>query len=448
MPQTNPSKAQSMADSVLMRRLWWLQSFLLSTWIFFCLKAIKEAIFLVDEDYRTRFLGEVFLYYNPMFMVALVLWLWGINLYVFAYSRISYAKVFDLDPSHLTHRDIWKIAGGLTMMVLTSMSLYMYFYSHGQLNYAAAQPLFLYCALPLFLGLPLNVCYASSRFFFLNTLARLAVPLNPITFADFFVADVLTSMAKVFSDMERALCTMYFYQVAKPELAIRPGMCGSDSVWIPFILAFPYACRFFQCLRQYSDTKDKSCLFNALKYATAFPVIGLSALKYHIMWDVWLTRFRPLWLFFSLINSCYSYYWDLSRDWDFGCFTTACQKRKNSALRPNLYYSRRWVYYWAIGSNLVLRGAWTYKLSAHLRDYRLTAFAFSALEIFRRFQWIFFRVENEFNKMNMRAPGATISLKRNYDFFSGYGVKSDGLEGTGGDRDWMISMGAKYDECL
>ena len=51
------------------------------------------------------------------------------------------------------------------------------------------------------------------------------------------------------------------------------------------------------------------------------------------------------------------------------------------------------VYHWAIFSNLVLRGAWTYKLSAHLRHNYKTVFFFSFLEMLRRFQWIFFRVE-------------------------------------------------------
>ncbi|KAK7817023.1 putative lrr receptor-like serine/threonine-protein kinase [Quercus suber] len=45
------------------------------------------------------------------------------------------------------------------------------------------------------------------------------------------------------------------------------------------------------------------------------------------------------------------------------------------------------VYFWVMGSNLVLRWAWTYKLSAHLRHNYLTVFAVAALEIFRRFQW-------------------------------------------------------------
>lgn len=61
------------------------------------------------------------------------------------------------------------------------------------------------------------------------------------------------------------------------------------------------------------------------------------------------------------------------------------------------------VYIWVIGSNLILRCTWTYKLSAHLRHNYLTVFAISALEMLRRFQWVFFRVENECNKINSKS---------------------------------------------
>jgi hypothetical protein len=60
------------------------------------------------------------------------------------------------------------------------------------------------------------------------------------------------------------------------------------------------------------------------------------------------------------------------------------------------------VYYWVLGSNLILRCTWTYKLSAHLRHNYLTVFTIMALEMVRRFQWVFFRVENEWNKMTSK----------------------------------------------
>jgi hypothetical protein len=61
------------------------------------------------------------------------------------------------------------------------------------------------------------------------------------------------------------------------------------------------------------------------------------------------------------------------------------------------------VYFWVIGSNFILRLAWTYKLSAHLRHNYLTVFTITALEMIRRFQWVFFRVENEWNKMSSKS---------------------------------------------
>lgn len=40
---------------------------------------------------------------------TVMVWLWGVNLWVFAQSTVNYAKIFDLDQNHLTHREIWKV---------------------------------------------------------------------------------------------------------------------------------------------------------------------------------------------------------------------------------------------------------------------------------------------------------------------------------------------------
>lgn len=134
------------------------------------------------------------------------------------------------------------------------------------------------------------------------------------------------------------------------------SVCGSHSVAIPIVLVLPYLFRLFQCLRQYKDTRDKTSLFNgkfpillslryikllvsengwciiifncmwvvfkleyfisALKYSTAVPVIFVSALQYHVFPDKWVNLYRPLWLVSAVVNCLYSFYWDLTRDWD------------------------------------------------------------------------------------------------------------------------------------
>ncbi|GLT87057.1 hypothetical protein SLE2022_051590 [Rubroshorea leprosula] len=47
-----------------------------------------------------------FLYYNPLLLVTMMVWLWGVNFWVFCQLNVNYAKIFYLDLNHLTHREI------------------------------------------------------------------------------------------------------------------------------------------------------------------------------------------------------------------------------------------------------------------------------------------------------------------------------------------------------
>ncbi|XP_057793941.1 uncharacterized protein LOC131010438 isoform X2 [Salvia miltiorrhiza] len=368
-----------------------------------------DSVMRMSADLRDLFLYEAFLYYNPLLLVTMMVWLWGINLWVFAQSNIGYGKIFDLDQSHLTHREIWKCATWMTIIVPTSMTAYLYLYSHGEVPLAASQPVLLYAAVVMTLIFPFDIFCLSSRFFFLRTVWRIVFPLQAITFADFFLADIFTSMSKVFSDLERSVCRMVHRQVATIAWFEADSVCGSHSVAIPIVLVLPYIFRFFQCLRQYKDTREKTSLLNALKYSTAVPVIFLSALKYHVSPEKWTNIYRPLWLLSSVLNSLYSFYWDITRDWDLSCFTRIFKFSKPHMV-SDMLHGQKWVTIWVIGSNLILRCTWTYKLSAHLRHNYLTVFAISALEMLRRFQWVFFRVENEFNKMNNSKSATHLSM--------------------------------------
>ncbi|XP_030459540.1 uncharacterized protein LOC115679953 isoform X1 [Syzygium oleosum] len=382
--------------------LWRFKVLLFFIWGFICCKFGWDSVMRMSADLRDLFLYEAFLYYNPLLLVTMMVWLWGINQWVFSQANVNYAKIFDLDQNHLTHREIWKCATWMTIIVPTSMTAYLYLYSHGEVSLAASQPVLLYAAVAMVLIFPFDIFYLSSRFYLLRTLWRIMFPLQAISFSDFFLADIMTSMSKVFSDLERSVCRMVHRQVATIAWFEADSVCGSHSVAIPIVLVLPYIFRLFQCLRQYKDTGEKNTLLNALKYSTAVPVIFLSALKYHVFPEKWTSFYRPLWLLSGVLNSLYSFYWDVTRDWDLSCFTRIFKFSKPSMV-SSLLYARKWVYVWVIGSNLILRCTWTYKLSAHLRHNYLTVFTITALEMLRRFQWAFFRVENEWNKMNSKS---------------------------------------------
>ncbi|KAF5201221.1 EXS (ERD1/XPR1/SYG1) family protein, partial [Thalictrum thalictroides] len=72
----------------------------------------------------------------------------------------------------------------------------------------------------------------------------------------------------VFSDLERSACRMVHRQVATIAWFEADSVCGSHSIAIPLVLVLPYMCRFFQCLRHYKDTGEKTTLFNGLVIVT------------------------------------------------------------------------------------------------------------------------------------------------------------------------------------
>ena len=55
-----------------------------------------------------------------------------------------------------------------------------------------------------------------TRLFFSWTFFRVTTPYREVTFADFLLADVLTSLAKALSDSERALCHLALGPVMQP----------------------------------------------------------------------------------------------------------------------------------------------------------------------------------------------------------------------------------------
>ena len=61
------------------------------------------------------------------------------------------------------------------------------------------------------------------------------------------------------------------------------------------------------------------------------------------------------------------------------------------------------MYYVAIVIDLLLRCTWSFKLSPHLdhfNDLEGGIFLMEILEVFRRWMWIFFRVETEWVRTN------------------------------------------------
>lgn len=104
-------------------------------------------------------------------------------------------------------------------------------------------------------------------------------------FGDILLADVLTSYAKVLGDLFVSTCMLFD---AKTTSTAKPNRGCGGAYLVPLIISIPSMIRLRQCLIEYFRVRRHPTsstgwggqhLANALKYASAFPVIILSALQ-------------------------------------------------------------------------------------------------------------------------------------------------------------------------
>lgn len=191
----------------------------------------------------------------------------------------------------------------------------------------------------------------------------------------------------------------------------------------PFVNCLPAWFRFAQCLRRYRDSKEAfPHLVNAGKYSTTFLVVIFGTLRNYHQSSYASTFENPYtipWLLSQMFSSTYAYTWDIKMDW--GLFDR--NAGENKFLREEIVYSStvscecqlpnksfehfqdinsfcrsQAFYYFAIIEDFVLRFAWGAGFILTESKYisgDLLMSILAPLEVFRRFVWNFFRLENE-----------------------------------------------------
>ena len=357
-------------------------------------------------------------------------WAWGLNLQYLHLVGIDVPALIRYPgrrEPHLAphHASTYRLATILTIPLASSLLIFW------TLTRGSVKQVLAWSILPqsflVFLGIsffvPIQRLSRSGRYRFLSTLKR--VSLGGIAeaqdgkFGDILLADVLTSYAKVLGDLFVSVCmavsSTSISSTAKPNRG-----CGG-AYMVPLIISVPSIIRLRQCLIEYVRVRNGrqtaatgwggQHLANALKYSSAFPVIALSALqrgydptKLHMS----EAGLFGLWLFFVFVNSFYSFYWDVARDWDLTLFSSAKDRNDPDhpyGLRRHRYFRSDNLYYTAIVIDLLLRCTWSFKLSPHLdhfNDLEGGIFSMEALEVLRRWMWIFLRVECEWGRHNHR----------------------------------------------
>ncbi|KAL2000726.1 hypothetical protein VTN02DRAFT_2697 [Thermoascus thermophilus] len=367
------------------------------------------------------------------YRVAVILvagfWGWGINLHYLYKAKIDVPALIRYPPRQSPsqkphHTSAYHLATLLTIpLVLSILLFWTVTRGDGELvKYWQVIPQSYYWIFGILLLWPFHRLSRSGRYRFIMALKRVSIgglaEAQDGKFGDILLADALTSYAKVIADLWVSLC-MYWKGRGTPSTGRPDRTCGGEAL-IPIIIAVPSLIRLRQCLIEYvrvrragyrGDSWGGQHLANALKYASAIPVIALTALQRNYnplnfggMSEMQLYR---LWVFFSFINSFYSFYWDVAKDWDLSLFSAA---RSDPAypfgLRRHRGFRSDNLYYAAIIIDLILRFTWVCKISHrydHITELESTIFLLMFLEVARRWMWVFLRVETEWIRNN-RGP--------------------------------------------
>lgn len=351
--------------------------------------------------------------------MPLGVWGWGLNLHGLYLAKIDVPSLIKYpprsSPQHVRHHlSTYRLATALSALFAFSLVLFWlctWRVPARVIEYDWIPMTYLVALVAVFFA-PLKHLPSGGRRRFLATLRRVSIGGIAETadgkFGDILLADVLTSYAKVSADIFVTAC-MFFSSGGSSTN--RPDRNCGGIVIVPLLLAVPSMIRLRQCIIEYYRVRRAPYkeatgwggqhLANALKYSTAFPVIITSSLQRSATADAEKTLMYRAWLVAVTINSLYSFYWDVAKDWDLNMFAMESERKPGSypwGLRDRLVFRSANLYYVVVAIDFLLRCSWSMKLSPHLNrfsDWESGIFLIEFLEVLRRWVWIFFRVETE-----------------------------------------------------
>ncbi|KAF5356935.1 hypothetical protein D9756_006619 [Leucocoprinus leucothites] len=310
---------------------------------------------------------DALLYFYGIFLIPVVFsMLIGLNLLVWARSRVNYTFIFELDVrSRMDYREYYEIPSFL----LASLC-YAFWLSFARVGSPHVSPTIwplVWLALTAaILFDPLPLLFRSSRSWFLRIVGRLFMSgTRRVEFADFWMGDQFCSLVFTLSNLYMFVCVYANgYQEDWNACASR------SSAWpAAFVLA--------------------SLPSLGGKYGS-----GIVNYLFYYLWRHQETHYNgwfALWLIFTTVYSTYATCWDLLMDW-----SLLRAHAKHFLLRDELGYSNHiYLYYFAIVTNCLIRFAWVIYIPEHGPNTLIRTFIVGFLEMLRRVQWNFYRLENE-----------------------------------------------------
>ncbi|KAG8844617.1 hypothetical protein FRB96_002986 [Tulasnella sp. 330] len=292
----------------------------------------------------------------------------GLNMLAWSRKRLNYVFIFELDlRSTMDPRVYFEIPSFLCMTLAYAFMLSFC----GVFDHHANPTIWPAAWLGIFVLLlfnPLPIIYHKSRFWLIGNWCKLLLPgLTPVEFADFWMGDQLCSMVYTLGHLYFLGC-LYATDWEDPMI-----QCSLTNNWIAGILitSMPSFIRLIQCIKRYADSHNYIHLINCGKYSSSILQLATRLASYDL--DSFRHLFFNLYIFMGSLDGLVS-----------------------SAEGISMAFTTQRVYYIAMISDILIRFVWIIYLPAG-PAFNQTARSIVAgsLEMLRRVQWNFFRVENE-----------------------------------------------------
>ncbi|RCK55780.1 Protein SYG1 [Candida viswanathii] len=330
--------------------------------------------------------------WGGFFLLNLALVLFTLNLAIFDKYKINYKFIFEFNvATALNYKQFLVLpAFGFTLLSLVAWFSFNDFWPH---KFPGRDWPWIYFGIVVVIFLwPGKRFYGTSRRWLQVAMLRLIFSgLYPVEFRDFFLGDIVSSLTYSLSNSALFFC-LYSHHWKGTLGGQNPAdnTCGSNNSRVMgFLATLPSLWRFLQCIRRYMDTGDWfPHLANSLKYSmSAIYYITLSIYRIDRRSET-----KAVFIVFACINSIYTSIWDIVMDW-----SLLQSDSKHFLLRDHLFYKKPIYYYLAMVADVVLRFQWVFYafFGRAINESAATGFLVALAELFRRFIWLTFRMENE-----------------------------------------------------
>ncbi|KAH3674355.1 hypothetical protein WICMUC_003381 [Wickerhamomyces mucosus] len=330
--------------------------------------------------------------YRVLTLILLASWLWLLILRLTQKYQINLIQILKLDTPNLAQliANHEKTSLNITLLTLSSYLFYVILHKYFEWE-------ILWNVTPLVIMIVM-ISHITRSLRVLETVKRVLrgnIDSINIRTNDILLSDTLMSYQKVLIDLGIYLCHLINFKSCMPNDQTNiDRTCGQSVALEFFIGGLPVFIRLKQCAYEYrlSNFIQKDHLFNFGKYLTGLIFLAITIfLSNH-------PHYGKIWKIVAFINSCYSFYWDLNKDW--GLFKTGSLRTRR--VYP-IYY-----YYSIIAIDFFARFVWVLKLSSKdifinvlLYQSESGIFILQLLEILRRFLWVILKIENDYINLNL-----------------------------------------------